>query len=112
VLSKGAGLNPVQSRDSYSASFSFTGQIINQRLKGAILVDFAYQTGYLGLPFHRVYFADSSQAVVEKLPSQRVKFPVGLRLTIPGDNVILRGYYVSISTNWGAGRIRQRWKFR
>lgn len=102
VLSKGGKVHiPSSSRDSYSASFSFT-QVINQRLQGAILVDFAYQTGYLGLPFHRVYFADSTTAVVEKLPSQRVKLPIGLRLNyFLGDNVILRGYYRFYIDNWG-----------
>jgi hypothetical protein len=102
VLSKGGKVHiPSSSRDSYSASFSFT-QIINQRMQGAILVDFAYQTGYLGLPFHRVYFADSSSAVVEKLPSQRVKLPIGFRLNyFLGDNVILRAYYRFYIDNWG-----------
>ena len=102
VLSKGSQVHiPSSSRNSYSASFSFT-QIINQRMQGAILVDFAYQTGYLGLPFHRVYFADSSKAVVEKLPSQRVKLPIGLRLNyFLGDKVILRGFYRFYIDNWG-----------
>ncbi len=102
VLSKGSRVHiPSSSRDSYSASFSFT-QVINQRMQGAILVDFTYQTGYLGLPFHRVYFADSATAVVEKLPSQRVKLPVGLRLNyFLGDNVILRAYYRFYIDNWG-----------
>lgn len=102
VLSKGGKVNiPSSSRDSYSASFSFS-QIINQRLQGAVLVDLAYQTGYLGLPFHRVYFADSTTAVVEKLPSQRIKLPVGLRLNyFLGDRVILRGYYRFYIDNWG-----------
>jgi hypothetical protein len=102
VLSKGNKVRiPSSSRDSYSASFSFT-QVISQRMQGAILVDFAYQTGYLGLPFHRVYFADSSKAVVERLPSQRVKLPVGLRLNyFLGDNVILRAYYRYYIDNWG-----------
>src|SRR5580658_8320396 len=102
VLSKGGRVHiPSSGRDSYSASFSFT-QVINERMQGAILVDFAYQTGYLGLPFHRVYFADSATAVVEKLPSQRVKLPVGLRLNyFLGDNVILRAYYRFYIDNWG-----------
>ena len=102
VLSKGNRVQiPSSSRDSYSASFSFT-QVINQRMQGAILVDLAYQTGYLGLPFHRVYFADSSTAVVEKLPSQRLKLPVGLRLNyFLGDRIILRGYYRFYIDNWG-----------
>lgn len=102
VLSKGQRVNiPSSSRDSYSASFAYT-QIINTRMQGAILVDLAYQTGYLGLPFHRVYFADSTRAVVEKLPSQRFKFPIGLRLNyFLGDNIILRGYYRFYIDNWG-----------
>jgi len=102
VLSKGDKVSiPTSSRNSYSASFSFT-QIINPRMQGALLVDLAYQTGYLGLPFHRVYFADSATAVVEKLPSQRVKLPVGIRLNyFLGDRIILRGYYRFYTDNWG-----------
>jgi hypothetical protein len=102
VLSKGSRVEiPTSSRNSYSASFSFS-QIINPRMQGALLVDFAYQTGYLGLPFHRVYFADSSKAVVEHLPSQRVKLPIGIRLNyFLGDRVILRGYYRFYTDNWG-----------
>lgn len=102
VLSSGGSTGtPSSSRDSYSASFSFS-QIINQRMQGAVLLDFAYQTGYLGLPFHRVYFADSAKAVVEKLPSQRVKLPIGFRLNyFLGDRVILRGYYRFYIDNWG-----------
>lgn len=102
VVGKGGKVSiPSSSRDSYSASFSFS-QVINQRLQGALLVDVAYQSGYLGLPFHRVYFADSTRAVVENLPSQRVKLPVGLRLNyFLGDKIILRGYYRFYIDNWG-----------
>jgi hypothetical protein len=102
VLSQGSGgMIPTSTRNSYSASFAFT-QIVNPRMQAALLMDFAYQSGYLGLPFHRVYFADSSKAVVEKLPSQRVKLPVGLRVNyFLGDNVILRAYYRFYIDNWG-----------
>jgi hypothetical protein len=102
VVGKGARINiPSSARDSYSASFAFT-QVINSRMQGAILLDIAYQSGYLGLPFHRVYFADSTTAVVEKLPSQRFKLPIGLRLNyFLGDNVILRGYYRFYIDTWG-----------
>ncbi|HEV2354495.1 MAG TPA: DUF3570 domain-containing protein [Puia sp.] len=102
VLSKGGKVHiPSSSRDSYSASFVYS-QVINQRMQGALLVDLALQTGYLGLPFHRVYFADSTKAVVEKLPSQRVKLPVGLRMNyFLGDRVILRAYYRFYIDNWG-----------
>ena len=89
------------SRDSYSASFAFT-QVINSRMQGALLLDLAYQTGYLGLPFHRVYFADSSTAVIEKLPSQRFKLPIGFRLNyFLGDNIIIRTYYRFYMDSWG-----------
>ena len=87
-------------RQTYTASFSFT-QVINTRLQGAVLLDLVQQQGYLGLPFHRVYFNDGTDSV-EKLPSNRFKLPVGLRLNyFLGDNVILRGYYRYYTDSWG-----------
>jgi Protein of unknown function (DUF3570) len=102
VVSKGAKVNiPSSSRDSYSASFSFT-QVINSRTQAAVLVDLAYQTGYLGLPFHRVYFADSTRAKVENLPSERFKLPIGFRLNyFLGDNIIVKTYYRFYMDSWG-----------
>lgn len=87
-------------RQTYTASFSFT-QVINTRLQGAVLLDVADQQGYLGLPFHRVYFTDGADSV-EKLPNHRFKLPVGLRLNyFLGDNVILRGHYRYYTDSWG-----------
>jgi hypothetical protein len=87
-------------RQTYTASFSFS-QIINTRLQAAFLFDLVEQHGYLGLPFHRVYFTDGTDSV-EKLPSQRFKLPIGLRLNyFLGDAVILRGYYRYYLDNWG-----------
>jgi Protein of unknown function (DUF3570) len=101
VMESGTAKVGSKARDSYSASFSFT-QVINSRMQGAILLDIAYQTGYLGLPFHRVYFADSTTAVVEKLPSRRFKLPVGFRLNyFLGDNVIFKMYYRYYIDSWG-----------
>jgi hypothetical protein len=40
--------------------------------------ELVYQDGYLGLPFHRVYFNDAG-VHVEALPSTRLKIPLGLR---------------------------------
>ncbi len=101
VTEAGSTSIPSRSRDSYSASFAFT-QVINTRMQGAILLDLAYQSGYLGLPFHRVYFADSTKAVVEKLPSQRFKLPVGFRLNyFFGDNIIIKTYYRFYIDSWG-----------
>src|ERR1700754_3319451 len=87
-------------RQTYTASFSFT-QVINTRLQAAFLLDLVEQHGYLGLPFHRVFFTDGADSV-EKLPSNRFKLPIGLRLNyFLGDRVILRGYYRYYIDNWG-----------
>ncbi|HEX4851347.1 MAG TPA: DUF3570 domain-containing protein, partial [Puia sp.] len=81
---------PSESRNTYTAEFSFE-QVINSRMQASIVTDLAYQSGYLGLPFHRVYFNDGKDTI-ENLPSQRFKFPIGLRLNyFLGDNIILRG---------------------
>ncbi|HTI92403.1 MAG TPA: DUF3570 domain-containing protein [Puia sp.] len=87
-------------RQTYTASFSFT-QVINTRLQAAFLLDLVEQHGYLGLPFHRVFFADGVDSV-EKLPSNRFKLPIGLRLNyFLGDRIILRGYYRYYIDSWG-----------
>lgn len=91
---------PSRSRDTYTASFSFS-QVINTRLQGSIAMDLVYQSGYLGLPFHRVYL-NTGKDTIENLPSQRFKLPIGLRLNyFLGDNIILRGYYRFYADNWG-----------
>ena len=87
-------------RQTYTASFSFS-QVINERLQGSVLLDLVEQHGYLGLPFHRVYFTNGADSI-EHLPSSRYKLPVGLRLNyFLGDNVILRGYYRYYIDSWG-----------
>jgi hypothetical protein len=60
-----------------------------------------YQHGYLGLPFHRVYFKDQS-VHVENLPSSRLKIPLGLRANyFIGDKLILRTLYRYYHDDWG-----------
>jgi len=87
-------------RQTYTASFSFS-QIINTRLQVAFLLDLVEQHGYLGLPFHRVYFTDATDSV-ERLPSSRFKLPLGFRLNyFLGDKIILRSYYRYYVDNWG-----------
>ena len=64
-------------------------------------VDLVSQNGYLGLPFHRVYFKDAS-VHVEQLPNTRFKVPIGFRLNyFMGDNIILRSYYRYYMDDWG-----------
>jgi hypothetical protein len=87
-------------RNSFSGSFSWS-QIVNQRLQVEFLADLIYQTGYLGLPFHRVYFADNSLHV-ETLPDTRMKIPVGfLANYFLGDKFIIRTFYRYYHDDWG-----------
>jgi hypothetical protein len=91
---------PTQARNTLTASLSFT-QIINQRLQGSVELDAVYQNGYLGLPFHRVYY-NTGKDTIENLPSQRFKLPIGFRLNyFLGDNVIIRSYYRFYADSWG-----------
>lgn len=91
---------PSSPRQTYTASFSFS-QVINTRVQVAFLLDLVEQHGYLGLPFHRVYFTDGTDSV-ERLPSTRFKLPLGFRLNyFLGDKVILRTYYRYYVDSWG-----------
>lgn len=91
---------PSKSRDTYTASFAFS-QVINARLNAAVMLDLVYMSGYLGLPFHRVYY-NNGKDTIESLPSQRFKLPLGLRVNyFLGDNIILRGYYRFYADSWG-----------
>ena len=100
VGKSGKSETPSKARNTLSASFSFT-QIINQRMQGSIEMDLVYQNGYLGLPFHRVFY-NTGKDTIESLPSQRLKIPIGLRLNyFLGDNIILRSYYRFYADDWG-----------
>ncbi len=91
---------PSRARNTLTASLSFT-QIINQRMQGSIELDAVYQNGYLGLPFHRVFY-NTGKDTIENLPSQRFKLPIGFRLNyFLGDNIILRSYYRFYADSWG-----------
>lgn len=68
-------------------------QTINRRMTLGIYPGIAYQQGLLSTPFHRIYFTDDTQAV-EKLPSGRLKIPVGIQLnTFVGNGWVLRTAY-------------------
>jgi hypothetical protein len=87
-------------RTTFNASLSYS-QIVNQRLQLMLLADLVSQSGYLGLPFHRVYFTDNSLHQ-ENLPSKRFKYPVGIRANyFLGDRIILRAYYRYYADDWG-----------
>lgn len=87
-------------RNTYSGSLGYS-QIINSRLQVTLLADVVTQSGYIGLPFHRVYFANAKDTI-EKLPSSRFKLPVGFRANyFLGDNIILKAYYRYYADSWG-----------
>ena len=91
---------PSKPRNTLTASLSFS-QIISQRMQGSIELDMVYQNGYLGLPFHRVYY-DTGKDTIENLPSQRFKLPIGFRLNyFLGDKIIIRSYYRFYADSWG-----------
>jgi len=91
---------PSKPRNTLTASLSFS-QIINQRMQGSIELDMVYQNGYLGLPFHRVYY-NTGKDTIESLPSQRFKLPIGFRLNyFLGDKIIIRSYYRFYADSWG-----------
>jgi len=91
---------PSSPRNTYSASLGYS-QVINSRMQVMFLVDGVAQNGYLGLPFHRVYF-NTGKDTIEHLPSNRFKLPVGVRLNyFLGDNIILRSYYRYYRDSWG-----------
>jgi hypothetical protein len=87
-------------RNSYSGTLSWS-QIINKNFQLMFEGELVYQHGYLGLPFHRVYFADQS-VHVENLPSSRLKVPLGLRANyFIGDKFIIRSWYRHYKDDWG-----------
>lgn len=71
-------------RNTVNGLFSIE-QDISPRMNASFTVEATYQAGLLSTPFHRVYFNDSFEHDVEKLPNHRLKIPLGARLN----------YYVS-----------------
>jgi Protein of unknown function (DUF3570) len=87
-------------RNTFSGSLAWS-QIINKRLQVMLDGEVVYQQGYLGLPFHRVYFTDNS-VHIENLPSTRLKIPLGFRANyFIGDKFILRTWYRNYHDDWG-----------
>lgn len=87
-------------RNTYAGSLSYS-QVINKQLQIAFLADVVQQSGYLSLPFHRVYFNDESPHQ-ENLPSTRFKIPLGFRANyFAGDKIIIKTYYRFYTDDWG-----------
>jgi len=90
----------LHNRNSFNLAFGWY-ETINARMALGIYPGITYQTGLLSTPFHRVYFTDKSERV-ESLPTQRLKFPMGIQLnTFLGSRYILRSYYRFYWDNYG-----------
>ncbi len=88
-----------ESRNTFAGTLSYS-QIINQNLQILFMADVITQSGYLSLPFHRVYFNDGT-VHQENLPDTRLKIPLAVRGSyFLGDNVIIRAYYRYYSDDW------------
>jgi hypothetical protein len=66
-------------RNTYNGLISIS-QDLTSRMKGSLTFEPTFQNGLLSTPFHRVYFFDSYNHEIEKLPDHRLKFPIGVRL--------------------------------
>jgi len=101
VITTKEGKNiPGSPRNTFTGSVSYS-QIVNTRLQLMFLLDVVAQSGYLGLPFHRVYFS-SGKDTIENLPSTRFKLPLGVRANyFLGDNIVLKSYYRYYTDDWG-----------
>ncbi|GEJ44022.1 DUF3570 domain-containing protein [Chryseobacterium sp. ON_d1] len=87
-------------RNTFALSLAYS-QIINQNFQVEFLTDAVQQTGFLSLPFHRVYFTDGS-VHQEALPDKRFKLPLGVRANyFLGDRFIFRTYYRYYTDSWG-----------
>lgn len=97
-------------RNSYSVSLSFS-QILSKKLQGSLFLDIVKQDGLLANPFQRVYFADKDDFFIdefqladdtERLPDNRFKLPIGMRLNYyVNERISLRTYYRYYYDDWG-----------
>lgn len=80
-------------RRTYSLSLNYS-HVVNKKLQLAVMSDFVYQKGLLSTPFNRIYFKDSGSVDVERLPDNRFKLPMGIRLNyFLSDEIITRMHY-------------------
>ena len=112
-------------RNSFAVSIGLS-QVLSPKLQGAIFADIVRQEGLLSNPLQRVYFEDRSDYYVgnfrtlgnydstdntdlfhladdvERLPSSRLKTPVGMRLNYYlNEYVVLRSYLRYYQDDWG-----------
>jgi hypothetical protein len=80
-------------RNSFNLQAGFA-QVLSQRLQVLLSTEAIYMTGLLSTPFHRVYFSDQNAPDIERLPDNRLKIPLSIRLNyFPADFLVLRTNY-------------------
>lgn len=114
-----------KSRNTYAVSLGFS-QILTKTTQLSIFSDITYQTGWLANPMQRVYFADKANYFIgnpssipyytdpknkdvfqladdiERLPNNRVKIPIGVRLNqYINEYIVLRTFYRYYFDDWG-----------
>lgn len=97
-------------RNTYSGGFNFS-QILSPRLNALLSADIVKQDGLLSTPFHRVYFSDVDESLIdnfrladdiERLPDSRLKMAIGGRLNyFVNHRVSVRTYYRFYTDDWG-----------
>lgn len=88
-------------RQSYNAAIGIS-RVLDKKTQVSLQVEATFMNGLLSTPFHRVYFIGETAARVEKLPSQRLKIPVGIRLNrYVTDWLVARMYYRFYWDDWG-----------
>ena len=114
-----------KSRNTYSISLLFS-QILTKNTQLAFFIDLIKQDGWLANPLQRVYFSDIDNFYIgnpssissytsklnkdvfhladdiEKLPSTRMKVPIGMRFNyFLNEKLTLRTYYRYYYDDWG-----------
>ena len=93
--------NASKARNTFDLSLALS-HILNKRFQVALIAEPNVQKGQLSTPYHRVYFSDTSKVFVEKLPSSRMKLPIGFRANyFFGDHIVGRTFYRFYRDDWG-----------
>ena len=90
---RGSELASTDKRRSYYLGLTYS-QVLTKKLQALFITELIVQHGLLSTPFHRAFFRNESTPKVERLPEQRIKIPLGLRLNyFLGNYIILRFFY-------------------
>lgn len=94
-------LVPTNARQSFNLALGLT-QVLDKKTQIGIQLEGTFMNGLLSTPFHRVYLQGEQRARVERLPMQRLKIPVGVRLNrYLTDWLVARAYYRFYWDDWG-----------